>query len=232
MSYLSQVVGLTAQTFLAGAAGLAVGIAFIRGLARERTPLLGNFWVDVTRATLRVLLPLALVTAPLLVWQGVPMNFSPYAHAVVVQPSGYDEPVPDPARKPVLDEQGQPKTTKARLTEQIIALGPVAALEPIKNLGTNGAGFVNVNATHPFENPTPLANLLELLSIAVLPASLTYTFGRMTGRPAQGWMLYAVMRVLFAAGRPVCPPAAQRRRPPPAPRGDPVASAFPAGRHL
>src|SRR5260370_25920937 len=122
MSYLSQVVGLTAQTFLAGAAGLAVGIAFIRGLARERTPLLGNFWVDVTRATLRVLLPLALVTAPLLVWQAVPMNFSPYAHPVVVQPSAYDEPVADPDGHPVPDGKGQPQTTKARRTEQITAL--------------------------------------------------------------------------------------------------------------
>ena len=176
MSYLSQVIGLTAQNFLAGAAGLAVGIAFIRGLARERTSLLGNFWVDVTRAILWVLLPLALVTAPLLVWQGVPMNFSPYAHAAVLQPTAYDEPVTGPDGKPVLDEKGQPKTKKARLTEQIIALGPVAALEPIKNLGTNGGGFFNVNAAHPFENPTPLANLLGLLSIAVLPASLTYTF--------------------------------------------------------
>src|SRR5258708_8568772 len=155
MSYLSQVVGLTAQNFMARAAGLAPGIAFIRGLARERTPLLGNFWVDVTRATLWVLLPLALVTAPLLVWQGVPMNFSPYAHAAVVQPSGYDEPVTDPDGKPVLDEKGQPKTTKARLTEQIIALGPVAALEPIKNPGTNTLPFFHSNPPHPSANPTP-----------------------------------------------------------------------------
>src|SRR5258705_2100752 len=186
MSYLSQVVGLTAQNFLAGAAGLAVGIAVIRCLARERTALLGNFWVDVTRATLWVLLPLAVVSAPVLVWQGVPMNFAPYAHVAVVQPTAYDEPVTDPDGKPVLDERGQPKTKKARLTEQIIALGPVAALEPIKNLGTNGGGFFNVNAAHPFENPTPLANLLELLSIAVLPAAPTHTFGRATARPAQG----------------------------------------------
>jgi K+-transporting ATPase ATPase A chain len=210
MSYLSQVLGLTSQNFLAGAAGLAAGIAFIRGLARQHTPLLGNFWVDVTRATLWVLLPLAAVIAPVLVWQGVPMNFSPYAHVAVVQPSGYDEPVIDPDGKPVLDEKGQPRTKKALLTEQVIAMGPVAALEPIKNLGTNGGGFFNVNAAHPFENPSPLANLLELLSIAVLPAALTYTFGRMTGRPAQGWVLFAVMLVLFAAGLLVCHLAEQR----------------------
>jgi K+-transporting ATPase ATPase A chain len=210
MSYLSQVFGLTSQNFLAGAAGLAVGIAFIRGMARQRTSLLGNFWVDVTRATLWVLLPLAVVSAPLLVWQGVPMNFAPYARVAVVQPTGYDEPLTDPDGKPVLDEKGQPKTKKAVLTEQVIAMGPVAALEPIKNLGTNGGGFFNVNAAHPFENPTPLTNLLELLAIAVLPASLTYTFGRMTGRRAQGWMLFAVMLVLFAAGLLACAMAEQR----------------------
>ena len=210
MSYLSQAVGLTSQNFLAGAAGLAVGIAFIRGLARQHTPLLGNFWVDVTRAILWVLLPLAVVTAPLLVWQGVPLNFAPYVHAAVVQPVEYDEALTDAGGKPVLDEQGRPKTRKARLTEQVIAMGPVAALEPVKNLGTNGGGFFNVNAAHPFENPTPLANLLELLSIAVLPASLTYTFGRMTRRPAQGWVLFVVMLVLFAAGLLLCHGAEQR----------------------
>ncbi len=210
MSYFSQVFGLTVQNFLAGAAGLAVGIAFIRGLARQGTTLLGNFWVDVTRATLWVLLPLAVVSAPVLVWQGVPLNFAPYAHVAVVQPVEYDDPVTDPDGKPVLDEKGQPKTKKALLTEQIIAMGPVAALETVKNLGTNGGGFFNVNAAHPFENPTPLANLLELLAIAVLPASLTYTFGRMTGRPAQGWVLFAVMLVLFAAGLLVCHMAEQR----------------------
>jgi K+-transporting ATPase ATPase A chain len=174
MTYLSQVLGLTTQNFLAGAAGLAVGIAFIRGLSRQRTSLLGNFWVDVTRATLRVLLPIALVGTLALVWQGVPLNFAPYAKAALVQPG------------PV--------------TEQVIAMGPVAVLEPAKNLGTNGGGFFNVNGAHPFETPTPLANLLHMLAIAVLPASLTYTFGRMTGRQSQGWTLLAVMVVLFVAG--------------------------------
>jgi K+-transporting ATPase ATPase A chain len=210
MSYLSQVVGLTSQNFLAGAAGLAVGIAFIRGLARQHTPQLGNFWVDVTRATLWVLLPLAVAIAPVLVWQGVPMNFAPYAHVPVLQPIEYDDPLTDPDGKPVLDEKGQPKTKKARPTDQVIAMGPVAALAPIKNLGTNGGGFFNVNAAHPFENTTPLTNLLELLAIAVLLASLTYTFGRMTGRPAQGWVLFAVMVMLFAAGLLACHLAEQR----------------------
>jgi len=210
MSYLSQIVGLTSQNFLAGAAGLAAGIAFIRGLSRQHTNLLGNFWVDVTRATLWVLLPLAVLGAPVLVWQGVPMNFAPYAHVAIVQPVEYEEPMTDPDGKPVLDEKGQLKTRTALLTGQIIPMGPVAALETIKNLGTNGGGFFNVNAAHPFENPTPLTNFLELLAIVVLPASLTYTFGRMTGRAAQGWVLLGVMIVLFVAGLLVCHMAEQR----------------------
>src|SRR5215468_4761201 len=170
MSYFSQMAGLAAQNFLAGAAGLAVGIAFIRGLARAHTDGLGNFWVDLTRATLWVLLPASLVGGLLLVWQGVPMNFEPYTDATTLEGAS-----------------------------QTIAQGPVAALESIKNLGTNGGGFFNVNGAHPFENPTVLTNLLEMLMIAVLPASLTYTFGRMVGRPRQGWMLFGVMTALFIA---------------------------------
>jgi K+-transporting ATPase ATPase A chain len=154
MSYFSQVVGLTVQGFLAGAAGLAVGIAFIRGFARERTSTLGNFWVDLVRALLWVLLPASVLVSIALVWQGVPMNFTPYTLATTVEGGS-----------------------------QIIAQGPVAILESIQNLGTNGGGFFNVNSAHPYENPTPLANLLEMLSIVVLPAALTYTFGRMVRRP-------------------------------------------------
>jgi K+-transporting ATPase ATPase A chain len=164
----------------------------------------------VTRATLWVLLPLAVAGSLALVWQGVPLYFAPYAKATVVQATEYDEPVTDKDGKPVLDAKGQPTTKKSKLTEQVIALGPVAALEPIKNLGTNGGGFFNVNGAHPFETPTPLANLLSMLAIAVLPASLTYTFGRMTGRPRQGWALFAIMLVLFVAGLLVCHVAEQR----------------------
>jgi K+-transporting ATPase c subunit len=170
MSYLSQVLGLAGQTFLAGAAGLTVGIAFIRGLANSGDERLGNFWVDVVRAVLWVLLPLATIGGVALVWQGVPMSFAPYAEVHTLEGAA-----------------------------QTIARGPVAALEFIKQLGTNGGGFFNVNGAHPFENPTPLANFLELLAIAVLPASLTYTFGRMIGRPRDGWVLYAVMVVFFVA---------------------------------
>jgi len=190
MTYFSQMFGLTSQNFLAGAAGLAVGVAFIRGLARQRSSLLGNFWVDVTRALLWVLLPLALAMAPVLVWQGVPMNFAPYLKVPLLQP------------------------VEARPAEQLIAMGPVAALEPIKNLGTNGGGFFNANGAHPYENPTPFTNLLAMLAIAVLPASLTHTFGQMTARPRQGWVLFWVMLTLFAGGLLIGHVAEQRSRVP------------------
>src|SRR5258708_35880367 len=168
MSYFSQMVGLCAQNFLAGAAGLAVGVAFIRGLARQLSDTLGNFWVDLTRARLWILLPGALLGATMLVWQGVPMNFNRYA--VVITMEG---------------------------TRQVIPQRPVAALEIIKNLGTNGGGFFNANGAHPYENPTPLTNFVEMMAIVLLPAALTNTFGRMVGQPRQRWLLYCVMLLLF-----------------------------------
>ena len=171
MSYFSQMVGLCAQNFLAGAAGLAVGVAFIRGLARQLSHTLGNFWVDLTRALLWILLPGALIGALLLVWQGVPMNFRSYVVVTTVEGA-----------------------------QQVIPQGPVAALEIIKNLGTNGGGFFNANGAHPYENPTPLTNFLEMLAIVLLPAALTNTFGRMVGQPRQGWLLYYVMGLLFVCG--------------------------------
>ena len=171
MSFFSQMVGLCGQNFLAGAAGLAVGIAFIRGLARQLSDSLGNFWVDLTRALLWILLPGALLGASLLIWQGVPMNFSHYGVATTVEGA-----------------------------QQVIPQGPVAALEIIKNLGTNGGGFFNANGAHPYENPTPLTNFIEMLSIVLLPAALTNTFGRMIGQPRQGWLFYWVMVFLFACG--------------------------------
>jgi potassium-transporting ATPase potassium-binding subunit len=171
MSYLSQMVGLCAQNFLAGAAGLAVGVAFVRGLARQTSTRLGNFWVDVTRALLWVLLPMALLGCLLLVWQGAPLNLHPYVVATTVEG-----------------------------TKQVIPQGPVAALEIIKQLGTNGGGFFNANGAHPYENPTPLSNLLEMLAIVLLPAAFTNTFGRMVRQPRQGWLLYGVMVLLFSGG--------------------------------
>ena len=171
MSYFSQMVGLCVQNFLAGAAGLAVAIAFIRGLAREGVQTLGNFWVDLTRSILWILLPASILGALLLVGQGVPMNFHHYAVAHALDG-----------------------------TRQVIAQGPVAALEIIKNLGTNGGGFFNANGAHPYENPTALTNFLELLSIVLLPAALTNTLGRMLNYRRQGWLFYWVMLLLFVGG--------------------------------
>ena len=175
LRYLAQILGLVAQNFLAGAAGLAAGIAFIRGFARERSATIGNFWVDVVRATLWVLLPIALLGSLALIWQGVPFNLAPYTQA---------------------------RTLEGQL--QSIAQGPVAALEFIKNLGTNGGGFFNANGAHPYANPTPLTNFLGLLVIAVLPASLTFTFGFWTNRRRSGWMLLGVMVMIFTFGLAVC----------------------------
>jgi len=172
MSYWSQMAGLGAQNFMAGAAGLAVGMAFIRGFSDgQPTRSLGNFWFDIVRATLWVLLPAAIAGGLFLVWQGVPMNFLPYTHATTMEGAA-----------------------------QVIAHGPVAAIEFIENLGTNGGGFFNANGAHPFENPTPLTNFVEMLAIAVLPAALTNTFGRSVGNIRLGWMLYGVMAVLFVTG--------------------------------
>src|SRR5215475_5803754 len=213
MSYLSQIVGLAVQNFLAGAAGLAVGIAFIRGLARERATGLGNFWVDLTRATLWVLLPMALLGALLLVWQGVPANVKPYQVVPLMQPTSYQQPSMDSNGNPITDRSGRPIMETVQVTQQVIPQGPVAALEFIKNLGTNGGGFFNTNGAHPYENPTPLTNLLEMLAIAVLPAALTSTFGRMSGRPRDGWLLFGVMVVLFAAGLALCDWAEQTGNP-------------------
>lgn len=174
MSYFSQLL-LAGQNFLAGASGLAVGMAFIRGYARERTTGLGNFWSDLIRAILWILLPLSLLGSVLLIAQGVPMNFLPYTIVQTVEGG-----------------------------TQTIAQGPVAAIEFIKNLGTNGGGFFNVNAAHPFENPTPLTNFMELLAIVVIPAAFTHTFGRMVGRPRDGWVIFWTMTLLFVAGLFVC----------------------------
>ena len=197
MSYLTQMLGLTVQNFVSAAAGMATLAAFIRGFARRSANTLGNFWVDLTRTTLYILLPLSLIWAVVLVSQGVVQTFAAYPKAAVVQSVEYDEPVTDKDGKPVVDEKGQPKTKKAKLTEQVIAVGPAASQIAIKQLGTNGGGFFNVNSAHPFENPTPLANFLELLGILMISAALCYTFGVMVGDTRQGWIVLAAMTVIF-----------------------------------
>jgi K+-transporting ATPase ATPase A chain len=177
MSYLTQMLGLTVQNFVSAATGMAVLVALIRGLARKTTETIGNFWVDLTRSTLYILLPLSVVLALALVSQGVVQTFDSYAHATLLQP------VAGPDGKPI--------------TEQTIALGPAASQVAIKQLGTNGGGFFNVNSAHPLENPTPLSNLLEVLSILLIPAALCYTFGEMVGDKRQGWAILGAMLVIF-----------------------------------
>jgi potassium-transporting ATPase potassium-binding subunit len=209
MSYLTQMLALTVQNFVSAASGMAVAVALIRGFARRSAETIGNFWVDLTRTTLYILLPLSFVFALGLVSQGVVQTFGPYAKVAVVQPTAYDEPVTDKDGKPVLDEKGQPRTKKSTLTEQVIAVGPAASQIAIKQLGTNGGGFFNVNSAHPFENPTPLSNFLELLAILQISAALCYTFGVMVGDTRQGWAVLAAMTVIFVALLVVCVVAEQ-----------------------
>jgi potassium-transporting ATPase potassium-binding subunit len=209
MSYLTQMLGLTVQNFVSAAAGMATLVALIRGFARRSVETIGNFWVDLTRTTLYILLPLSFIVALILVSQGVVQTFKPYATAAVVQPTEYDEPVTDKDGKPVLDDKGQPKTKKSKLTEQVLAVGPAASQIAIKQLGTNGGGFFNVNSSHPFENSTPLANFVELLSILVISGALCYTFGVMIGDTRQGWAILAAMTVMFVGLLIVCVVAEQ-----------------------
>jgi K+-transporting ATPase ATPase A chain len=209
MSYLTQMLALTVQNFMSAATGMAVAVALIRGFARRSAETIGNFWVDLTRTALYILLPLSFVFALVLVSQGVVQTFGPYAKVAVVQPTEYDEPVMDKDGKPVLDEKGQAKTKKSTLTEQVIAVGPAASQIAIKQLGTNGGGFFNVNSAHPFENPTPLSNFLELLAILEISAALCYTFGVMVGDTRQGWAVLAAMTVIFVGLLVVCVVAEQ-----------------------
>jgi K+-transporting ATPase ATPase A chain len=196
MSYGTQMVGLAYHNFVSAAVGIALAIAFIRGIARTEKKTIGNFWVDLTRGTLWLLLPMCLLYALVLVSQGVVQNFKPYdtvklVEAQHVQKVGADgKPVLAPDGTPVLDT----------VTDQTVAQGPVASQEAIKMLGTNGGGFFNANSSHPFENPTPFSNYLELLSIFAIPAGLTYALGRMTKSPRHGWAVWSAMALLFLCG--------------------------------
>ena len=193
LSYLTQMLGLTVQNFVSAAAGMAVLAALIRGFVRRRATGIGNFWADITRTTLYILLPLALVLALFLVSQGVVQTLSPYAKASLLEPA--------------TGPDGQ------TVTEQTLALGPAASQVAIKQLGTNGGGFFNVNSAHPFENPTPLTNLFELLAILVISGALCYTFGRMVADTRQGWALLAAMGAIFVVLLGVCVWAEQAGNP-------------------
>lgn len=203
LSYLTQMLGLTVQNFVSAATGMAVLVALIRGLARRSALTIGNFWTDLVRTTLYILLPLALLLSLLLTSQGVVQTFASYQTATLLQPAGYDKPVTDANGQPVLDEQGKPKTEPATATEQVLAVGPAASQIAIKQLGTNGGGFFNVNSAHPFENATPLSNFLEVLAILLIPAALCYTFGMMVGDTRQGWAVLAAMTILLLCFVPV-----------------------------
>ncbi|MHB8302866.1 MAG: potassium-transporting ATPase subunit KdpA [Acidobacteriaceae bacterium] len=188
MSYLTQMAGLAYHNFTSAAIGIALAIAFVRGISRREQKTLGNFWVDATRAILWVLLPISIVFALVLVSQGVVQNLHPYNTAHLLEP------------QKVVTQDSSGKSVTQTITTQSIAQGPVASQEAIKMLGTNGGGFFNTNSAHPFENPTPFSNLLEMLAIFAIPAGLTVTLGRMTGSPRHGWAVFAAMGILFAAG--------------------------------
>jgi potassium-transporting ATPase potassium-binding subunit len=196
MSYFTQMAGLAFHNFISAATGIALAIAFIRGIARREMQTIGNFWVDMVRACLWVLLPFCIVGALVLVSQGVVQNLRPYDKATLVEPMQVQKVGPD--GKPVTTPDG--RSVMDTVTEQTIAQGPVASQEIIKEFGTNGGGFFNANSAHPFENPTPLTNLIELVSIFAIGSGLTYTLGRMTGSQRHGWSVWAAMTILFVAG--------------------------------
>ena len=213
MSYLTQMLGMTVQNFASAATGMAIAIALARGFARRQAQAIGNFWVDLARTTLYILLPLSAVLAVALVWQGVPQTLQPSARVPLLQ-----------AAK---DANGEP------VTEQVIALGPVASQEAIKQLGTNGGGYFNGNSSHPFENPTPLANFLAVTALLLIGASLCHTFGHMIGDKRQGWALLAVMTILFVPMMLFCAAMEQRGNPAFTPLGvDQAASALQPGGNM
>ncbi|MFO1340901.1 MAG: potassium-transporting ATPase subunit KdpA [Burkholderiaceae bacterium] len=197
MSYLTQMLGLTVQNFLSAATGIVVAIALVRGFARHSAQAIGNVWVDLTRATLWVLLPLSFVFALVLGSMGVIQNFSGYTEVQTVEPVTWQEPAVGADGQPVKDDQGRPVMVDKTGSTQTLAMGPVASQLAIKMLGTNGGGFFNANSAHPFENPTPLSNFLQMLSIFAIPAALCLVFGRMVGDTRQGLTVLAAMTVLF-----------------------------------
>ncbi len=197
MSYLTQMLGLGVQNFVSAATGMAVLVALIRGFVRQESDRIGNFWVDLTRGTLHVLLPLSIVVAVALASQGVVQSFAPYRTLALVEPLTIQVPVTDDSGNAVVDRSGSAVTRAATISKQTLPLGPAASQVAIKQLGTNGGGFFNANSAHPLENPTPLSNFIEALAILLIPAALCVTFGRMVGDVRQGWALLAAMMVIF-----------------------------------
>ncbi|MBF6650046.1 potassium-transporting ATPase subunit KdpA [Methylobacter sp. BlB1] len=233
MSYLTQMLGLTVQNFLSAASGMAVLVALIRGFTRRNSESIGNFWVDMTRSTLYILLPLSFVLALVLVSQGVVQTFKSYQMVTMQEAVSYQQPKQNAAGKAVTDAAGKPVTETVKTQQQTLALGPAASQIAIKELGTNGGGFFNVNSAHPFENPTPLSNFLEMLAILLIPAALCYTFGVIVGDTRQGWAILAAMTLVFVALVFVAVPAEQAGNPALATLGaDQTASSQQAGGNM
>ncbi len=200
MSYFTQMLALAVQNFFSAATGIAVVIALIRGFARHSIQGIGNAWVDLTRITMWILVPMSLVLAIFFVQQGVVQNFDAYKDVQTVEVNKWQEPKLGTDGQPMKDAKGAPVMEDMKAATQSIAMGPVASQEAIKMLGTNGGGFFNANSAHPFENPTALTNLLQIVSIFAIGAGLTNVFGRMVGNERQGWALFGVMGILFLAG--------------------------------
>src|SRR5512140_1645645 len=204
MSYLSQMVALAIHNFASAASGIAVAAALVRGIARHTAKTVGSFLVDLVRATLYLLLPLCLLYAVFLVSQGMIQNFKPYETARLVEPMTVDAPIMDAQGQPVKDGKGNPVTGKKVVESQTIVQGPMASQVAIKMVGTNGGGYTNANASHPYENPTPLSNFLQIFSIFLIPSGLTYYLGRMVKNSKHGWSVWSAMAVLFLAGLLLC----------------------------
>jgi len=213
MSYLTQMLVLTGQNFFSAATGIAVCYALIRGFSARSTKSIGNFWADVTRSTLYVLLPLSVILAVFLAGQGVIQNFSAYKQVQLIEPVTYTQPKVDADNQPLKDAKGDPVTETLTTSTQTLAMGPVASQEAIKMLGTNGGGFFNANSAHPYENPTALTNFVQMLAIFLIPAGLCFAFGRMVGDRRQGWAVLGAMTVLFVAATLVVMGAEQQVHP-------------------
>jgi len=200
MSYLSQMVALASHNFWSAAVGISIAAALVRGIARHTSQTIGNFWVDVTRVTYYLLLPICLIYAVVLISQGMIQNFKPYDSVTLTEPFTTQVAKVDDKGNPMVDAQGKPVMEDKKIDRQTIVQGPMASQVAIKMLGTNGGGYVNANAAHPYENPTPLSNLLQILSIFAIPSALTYYLGRMVKNQGHGWAVWAAMFVLFFAG--------------------------------
>jgi K+-transporting ATPase ATPase A chain len=233
MSYFTQMVALAVQNFFSAATGIAVAFALIRGFARHSAQGVGNFWVDLTRTTVYVLLPLSLILAVIFMGQGVIQNFDTYKDVTTIESLTYTQPKLDAAGQPLKDAQGNAVTETLTTHTQTLGMGPVASQESIKMLGTNGGGFFNINSAHPYENPTPLSNFLQMISMFLIPAALCFTFGRMVGDPRQGWAIFGAMAVIFVVMAVVAVWAEQQGNPLLAPLGvDQAQSALQAGGNM